>query len=136
MSTPAGRFAAAAEALIGTPYRLGGRCRVSGVDCVGLVALALEDSGRKVVAPVGYGLRNATIAPFLQLAIRNGFFPAQRAVERGDILLVASGPGQSHLLVALTHSAAVHAHAGLRRVARHDAMPAWPILHHWRLDAQ
>ena len=66
-------FAAAAESLHGAPFRLHGRDAEKGVDCVGLVALALERCGRAVVAPEGYTLRALSVAPLLGFAARNGF---------------------------------------------------------------
>ena len=54
-------FARAAEALAGARFRLHGRDRSTGLDCVGLVGLALADIGMPVQFPAGYRLRNAAI---------------------------------------------------------------------------
>lgn len=122
-------FAAAAEALLGAPFRLGGRDRASGVDCVGLVACALGGGD----APRGYGLRNSTIARHLAHVTQAGFADAGAPIRRGDLLLVQAGPAQHHLLVALAADRFVHAHAGLRRVAIHHGPLGWPLVAHWRL---
>ena len=139
MTTRADAFARAAEALIGTPFALHGRSPQHGLDCVGLVACALEAGGDVPRAPEGYGLRNASISRFLLLAHGNGFVSARPTgtgqITRGDLLLVSPGPGQSHLLIALGPGHFVHAHAGLRRVAAHCGPLGWPIEHHWRLRA-
>ena len=139
MTPSADAFADAAEALIGTPFALHGRNPRHGLDCVGLVACALEAGGDVPRVPEGYGLRNASISRFLVLAHDNGFGAVSEAgavkAARGDLLLVAPGPGQSHLLVALGPDHFVHAHAGLRRVAAHCGPLGWPIEHHWRLRA-
>ncbi|WP_435200195.1 NlpC/P60 family protein [Qipengyuania sp. 902] len=139
MSARADAFARAAEALIGTPFALHGRCPQHGLDCVGLVACALADCGIAPRIPEGYGLRNANIARFLVLAHGNGFdaarTPKSGQITRGDLLLVTPGPAQSHLLIALRPDYFVHAHAGLRRVAVHNGPLGWPIEHHWRLRA-
>ncbi len=127
------------EDFIGTPFVLHGRSREHGVDCVGLVAGALEHIGRRPSAPHSYRLRNASIAAHLALAADNGFEPVADHPAappcRGDLLLVGPGPAQAHLMIALSARHFVHAHAGLRRVALHSGKIAWPILHHWRLCA-
>ena len=139
MTACADAFARAAEALIGTPFALHGRSPQHGLDCVGLVACALEACGNAPRVPEGYGLRNTNIARFLVLAHGNGFETASQTgadkIRRGDLLLVTPGPAQSHLLIALRPDYFVHAHAGLRRVAVHDGPLGWPIEHHWRLRA-
>ena len=139
MTLSADAFADAAEALIGTRFALHGRSPRHGLDCVGLVACALEACGKAPRVPEGYRLRNASISRFLVLAHGNGFEAASQAeaveAARGDLLLVAPGPGQSHLLIALGPDHFVHAHAGLRRVAVHNGPLGWPIEHHWRLRA-
>ena len=124
------QFAANAEALVGTRFRLGGRDPAAGLDCVGLAAWAL---GPRVVAPHGYALRNSTIACHLQFAARAGFSPVGGAISRGDLILVTPGPAQHHLLIALAPARFVHAHAGLRRVVVHAGAAPWPLLRHWRL---
>lgn len=130
--TFAGAFAAAAEALVGAPFRLHGRDPAHGVDCIGLVGVALERCGRRVRYPHGYRLRNADAKPWLGLAAANGLVSAAGPVRRGDILLVTPGPAQHHLLVALGGGWFVHAHAGLRRVVRHQPDPAPVAQAHWR----
>lgn len=122
-------FAARAEALVGTPFRLGGRDPASGLDCIGLVASACKAAE----APIGYGLRNTEIERHLAFAARAGFVPASGEVQRGDLILARPGPAQHHLLVALGPNRFVHAHAGLRRVALHPGPLAWPEAARWRL---
>lgn len=123
------QFAAAAEALVGAPFRLGGRDPAGGIDCIGLVAHALGGAE----APEGYGLRNSDIARHLHLVPRAGFGPVRGPLRRGDLMLVSPGPAQHHLLVATGDGSFVHAHAGLRRVALHPGPPPWPAMAHWRL---
>ena len=131
------QFAAAAEALIDAPFRLGGRDPATGLDCVGLVACALGGAE----APAGYRLRNSDIAAHLAFAARAGFAPAPGAIARGDLVLAAPGPAQHHLLVALGPGSDgggrfVHAHAGLRRVSLHRGVLPWPEAARWRLASE
>ncbi|WP_375291648.1 peptidoglycan endopeptidase [Qipengyuania sp.] len=121
-------FATRAEALVGAPFRLGGRDPASGLDCVGLIACALGG----VDAPTGYGLRNSAIHRHLAFAKRAGFLPAGGLFARGDLTLAQPGAAQHHLLVALGPDRFVHAHAGLGRVVVLDGEIPWPVLRHWR----
>jgi cell wall-associated NlpC family hydrolase len=128
------RFAAAAEDLVGSPFRLHGRDPASGIDCIGLVGEALRRCGRTAVLPRGYRLRMCDPAPLLHFAVANGFRPTVGAIEAGDVVLVHFNGMQPHVLVALDQNAFVHAHAGLRRVIRQNGpYPALP-LGRWRLD--
>ena len=134
MSAPGDAVAHAAEALIGTRFRLHGRDRETGLDCIGLVGTALTDCGREVRYPQGYRLRNADIARWLDFAEANRLRACTGPIRRGDILLTRPGPAQHHLLVALGGDRFVHAHAGLRRVVRQHLPLVEPPLMHWRLD--
>lgn len=122
-------FAVAAEALLGTPFRLGGRDPATGLDCVGLVACALGGAD----APSGYALRNSAIDCHLAFAGNAGFVAAPGPGERGDLILAVPGPAQHHLLIALGPRRYVHAHAGLRRVVLHRGPLPWPERARWRL---
>ena len=122
-------FAAAAESLLGAPFRLGGRDPATGIDCVGVVAYALGTGE----APQGYGLRNSTIHRHLAFATRAGFERTRAPIARGDLILALPGPAQHHLLVALGPERFVHAHAALRRVVLHAGPLAWPERARWRL---
>lgn len=126
-------FATAAEALLGTPFRLGGHDPDSGLDCVGLIACAL---GLGSDAPVGYALRNCSIARHLEFVERAGLVPATNPRKRGDVVLTAPGAAQHHLLVTLAPDRFIHAHAGLRRVALHHGPLPWPELARWRLASE
>lgn len=133
MSDPGLALAMAAERLVGSPFRLHGRDPATGLDCVGLVAAALEACGRAAPAPFAYALRNRDISAALRAATNAGLAEADGPVRPGDIVLVHAGPAQFHLLVAAMGQRFVHAHAGLRRtVASPDPLP-WPVLHRWRL---
>ncbi len=135
MNAPADSFATAAQALAGTRFRLHGRHRETGLDCIGLVGAALADCGRTVRYPHGYRLRNADIARWLGFAAGNGLHCCAEPIRRGDVLLTRPGPAQHHLLVALGDGRFVHAHAGLRRVVIQQLVPPDPILVQWRLGS-
>lgn len=117
---------ARARAIVGAPFRLHGRCATLGVDCVGLVMLALGRSG-----PDAYGLRMGDVARaegWLQAA-------GLRAVEGampGDVALVRPGPLQLHLMICVP-GGFIHAHAGLRRVVETPGASPWPVVGCWRV---
>lgn len=129
-------LAAAAERLVGAPFRLHGRDPALGLDCVGVVAAAFAACGIRAVEPRGYGLRNRQIDGWLALAERAGLAEIAAPGEAGDVVLVRPGPGQHHLLVAVGDNRFVHAHAGLRRVVVQPAPLPWPVERRWRLASQ
>lgn len=133
--TPRDRGAALADAaaeLVGTPFRAHGRDPATGLDCVGLVITALSAVGEAPVSPGGYALRNLAVTQWLPLAGPAGLVPAEGEIHPGDVLLIALGFAQHHLVIADGTASVVHAHAGLRRVVRQPRDPAWQIIAHWR----
>lgn len=127
------RFVTAASQMVGTRFRLHGRDPGFGLDCVGLVAAALERVGIKTHPPRGYKLRNTDIALWLESAKNSGLSPARGALLAGDIVLVSPGPGQHHLLIFDGADSYIHAHAGLGRVSRLIAPLPWPTLRRWQI---
>ena len=130
---PAGAaLAAAAETLVGTPFRLHGRDPASGLDCVGLIAVALERCGRRVHAPSGYRLRQLDPTALLPTVEANGLVSINGSLETGDVALLRPGPAQWHLAVA-TEGGFIEAHAGLGRVVLTPFPSPAPIVRRWRL---
>ncbi|KQM64432.1 hypothetical protein ASE75_10735 [Sphingomonas sp. Leaf17] len=127
--TAGDRVAAAALAAVGVRYRLHGRDVEHGLDCVGLVALALAGGGARTgVVPTGYGLRGGD--PDAVAAMLDARFARGSGWADGDVLLFASGPGQLHLAVR-AGGGLVHADAGLRRVVLRPGVAPWPLLGAW-----
>ena len=126
-------LAAAAEALVGTRFRLHGRDPETGLDCIGVLAAALAALERPAPLPCGYRLRTHRLPPLRALAGACGFSEAGRPILPGDVLLVRTAPCQFHLVIAAARGRFVHAHAGLKRVVMLDRLPDWPIAGHWRL---
>lgn len=128
-------LAAAAAALVGTRFRLGGRDPASGLDCIGLLHAASAALGRPLALPVGYPLRVRDLAAWLPDPARLGLglVPVAGPPQPGDVVLLAPGPAQVHLAIAANSGGWVHAHAGLRAVVISPDRPAGALLHHWRL---
>ncbi len=133
MTHPGDSVAQAALELVGCPFRLHGRDPASGIDCVGLIAAALTAIGVRPVAPGGYALRNLGIDHWLPFAAQSGLIPVTGETKAGDILLIALGFAQHHLVIAADTRTVVHAHAGLRRVVHQPRDPAWRVTAHWRI---
>jgi cell wall-associated NlpC family hydrolase len=126
-------FARAAEGFVGAPFRFRGRDPATGLDCVGLVAVALKAVGSRVPAMESYAMRQRDFASLLGCAGEAGFEPVSGAAQPGDLLLVRPGPAQVHLAVVGASGALVHAHAGLGRVVLTPPPCPWPVERHWRL---
>lgn len=127
-------LAEAAEALVGAPFRLHGREPELGLDCVGLLAAAMERAGceRYAIAP-DYALRNKDVRWAEGLALKLGFDVAEGPLEPGDVILFQVGACQHHLVLAARDGGFIHAHAGLRRVVRSPSLPDWVPQRRWRL---
>lgn len=128
-------LATAAARLIGVRFRLHGRNPASGLDCVGVLTASLEAMGRAHSAPIGYRLHNIDSKQWLRYALRSGLVDAKGAMLPGDVLLVAPGPAQQHLMIVETKESAIHAHATLGRVVRQPIDKETKILAHWRLNS-
>lgn len=124
--------AAAAHALVGTPFRLHGRNPDSGIDCIGLALLSLRGAGLEAAAPTVYRLRNASVDDALAAIEICDLEPVRGAALPGDILLVSPGPAQHHIIVTGHNRCIIHAHAGLRRVVITPGPLPWPVCRHWR----
>lgn len=135
MSVDRAAFLREAEALVGTAFRLHGRYAATGLDCVGLIALALARSGGPKLAPTGYRLRNTDIGPWLAFAGVAGLELVEGPIQPADILLLRPGPAQHHLAIAIDCDTILHAHAGLRHVVRQPRPDEWALLTHWRFAA-
>ena len=127
--TPAqAAIVAAARGCVGARFQLHGRQVATGLDCVGVAALAY---GRDHV-PAGYALRGGDVMT-IKAAIEVAGFVRTGVPCPADLLLLAPGPYQHHLAI-LTDRGFVHADAGLRRVVETPGMPTWPLVGAWRLE--
>ena len=133
MSDPGMALAAAAESLIGTPFRFRGHDPRTGLDCVGLVAAALANLGLPAPRLPRYSMRQQSFASQLACAADAGFGEVTDAMAAGDLVLVRPGPAQIHLGIVGIAGGFVHAHAGLGRVVVTPPPVPWPIERHWRL---
>lgn len=131
----AANLARAAEGLVGCRFRLHGRDPATGLDCIGLLAAALQQCGCPATLPQGYPLRLCRLDNWLPDPASCGFVWAQPPWQPGDVVLIQPGTAQFHLAIAGAAGGWVHAHAGLRRVVHHAQLPPGPVVHHWRFAA-
>lgn len=138
MNAPLGEaLAAAACALVGTPFRLHGRDPATGLDCIGVLVVAMAAIGRKLDMPVRYGLRNTAFCRAGPVAHAAGLRAICGPVEAGHVLMLRLSAAQAHLMIASGPETFIHAHAGLRRVVASPAPVPGPLdaalLYHWQL---
>ncbi|WP_033925631.1 C40 family peptidase [Sphingomonas sp. 35-24ZXX] len=133
--TDGDRLAVAALGMVGAPFRMHGRDPETGLDCVGLVAAALEGIGRSVDVPADYRLRGGSLPRFDGWARAAGLEPLGDAVpaRAGDVLLCEVAPLQFHVMID-AGDRMVHAHIALGRVVASPAPAPWPVRRRWRLQ--
>lgn len=131
MSGAAG--AKAALAAVGARFRLHGRDPASGLDCVGVVALAVRAAGYAGPVPSGYAMRGGDAAAMA--AAFDAVLSHADGTRPGDVVLMRAGPAQWHLGV-IVEGGMVHADAGLRRVVRRPGPPGWPVVGAWRIGGR
>lgn len=124
----------AAQNLLGTPFRLRGRDPRTGVDCIGMVSVALARAGHPPPPLPHYGMRNLDLARFARLLPQAGFAISEGTISAGDLVLLRPSAAQFHLAIVGPHGLLIHAHAGLGRVVASDpATLAWPMEARWHL---
>jgi hypothetical protein len=72
---------------------------------------------------------------WLDFADRSGLVPAPGPFGPDEVLLMALGYGQHHLMVTTGKDEVIHAHAGLRRVVQHRRDHSSCICAKWRVNA-
>lgn len=115
------------RATIGVRFRPQGRSAATGLDCVGVAALAMG-----VEAVTYYNLRSSDADEVNSEFSDCGFLRiAPTAAEAGDLLLTRIERGQLHVVI-LTPDGYLHADARLRRVAEVPGDVPWPVVSAWR----
>jgi cell wall-associated NlpC family hydrolase len=127
----------AAAGLIGVRFRLHGRDVASGLDCVGLVVLAMARAGVELrCVPDRYALRGGDATAMADWIAQAGLCRVAKW-QTGDMLFCDMGGGQHHVMIggrgkADGAGATIHAHAGLRRVVMSPGAPGGTVLSAWR----
>jgi cell wall-associated NlpC family hydrolase len=130
MPPRAERIVGRARALVGVRFRPQGRSAATGLDCVGLAALA---AGISAPRP-DYALRGGS-AEQLAGELRAAGLREVAGPRPGDLFAMTSGPGQLHLGI-FTGTGLVHCDSVLRRVVERPCPTPWPILSIWRFEEE
>lgn len=118
--------------LVGTPFRLRGRSRKGGLDCVGVLVEALACAGHTFGIPCDYTLRGEHRERISAFFDRPCFCALEdQSLLPGDILLCQPAARQLHFAIVVKQGI-VHAHAGLGRVVLTPRPVPWPVIGHWR----
>lgn len=118
---------ARARGCVGVRFRAQGCDPRHGLDCVGLVAVALA---RRV--PADHPMRCADVARIARGAARLGLVRVSGS-RAGDVVLFETGPGQLHLAIR-SNDGIIHADASARRVVERPGDAPWPVRSAWRID--
>lgn len=119
---------ARARSCVGVPFRLHGRDRATGLDCIGLTGYCLDVENCRT----GYRLRG-DYRHEIEAALKDaGLRAVAEETAPGDILLLVPGPQQLHCAVR-TDTGYIHADSMLRRVVEVPGAPQWATLSVWRL---
>jgi murein DD-endopeptidase / murein LD-carboxypeptidase len=110
---------------IGTPFRLHGRTPGVALDCVGLVAFAIN--ANNVISNYSLtGVKLITILSHLD-SCDLGITSDDSTFRQGDVAVVSCSPQQFHLMLRAANGW-VHSHAGLRKVVHTPGISPWPIV--------
>jgi lipoprotein Spr len=132
MTRSAEDIVTAGRALIGAPFRPQGRSAETGLDCLGVVAIAAGADIAKTRRD--YGLRDFAPEAIGRALEGLGFRRVTDGPARpGDIVIVATAPGRLHAAI-VTPAGHLHADAGLRRVVETPGAAPWPVISAWRIS--
>jgi len=122
----------AARSTIGARFRVHGRDPAFGLDCVGVVAVALRGTGYGGAVPADYALRGGCVTEIVTQFAAAGFVRSI-TVAPGGVALFDTGCAQLHLAV-IVPGGIVHADAMLRRVVERPGPPPWALIGCWHLQ--
>jgi NlpC/P60 family putative phage cell wall peptidase len=105
---------AAARACIGTPFHHQGRAPGLGLDCIGLVIVALNAAGVAVRDRTDYG-RRPDGKSLVEALEAHGATRAEN-IQKGDILLFRYDKQPQHVALATGENTIIHSFAPARKV--------------------
>ncbi|MDE1901659.1 MAG: C40 family peptidase [Alphaproteobacteria bacterium] len=108
------RMTAAARACLNTPFHHQGRAPGAGLDCIGLVVIALRAAGKDVQDRNDYGRRPDGFS--LVEALHAHGAEAVGAIMAGDILLFRYDGQPQHVALATSADTMIHAFAPAGKV--------------------
>ncbi len=129
------RLVEAARTCLGTPFHHQGRTPGVGLDCIGLVVVALRAVGFRVQDRQDYAPRPD--GQSLEKALReHGFtpLPSGEPPQPGDVLLFRYDGQPQHVALATSPTALIHAFAPAGRVVETSLGASWRrrLVGRWR----
>jgi NlpC/P60 family putative phage cell wall peptidase len=119
----AAAFVAAARACLGTPFHHQGRQVGGGLDCIGLVVVALRAVGISVNDRTDYGPRPDGVS--LITALETHGASRVDTITAGDVLLFRFDGQPQHVAVATGADSMVHSYAPVARVVETNISAPW-----------
>lgn len=114
---------AAARACLGTPFHHQGRQPGVGLDCIGLVIVALDAIGRKVADRTDYG-RRPDGQSLVNALLQHGACAVDE-IRAGDVLLFRYDHQPQHVALAIDSAHMIHAFAPARAVVETAVGDYW-----------
>ncbi len=114
---------AAARGCLGTPFHHQGRLPRVGLDCIGLVVVALRAAGFVVRDRLDYAPRPDGVS--LVRALEEHGAARVEEIEAGDVLLFRYDHQPQHVALATSGSRLIHAFAPAGRVVETEIGPYW-----------
>lgn len=114
---------AAARGCLGTPFHHQGRLPRVGLDCIGLVVVALRAAGFVVRDRLDYAPRPDGVS--LVHALEEHRAARVEEIEAGDVLLFRYDHQPQHVALATDGSHLIHAFAPAGRVVETEIGPYW-----------
>lgn len=116
-------FLTAAQKCLGTPFHHQGRESGVGLDCIGLVIVALRAAGVEVRDQTDYGLRPD--GKSLIAAILNHGFAPVADIQAGDLLAFRYDGHPQHIAIATSPTRMIHSFAPAGRVVETEMGAYW-----------
>ncbi len=114
---------AAARRCLGTPFHHQGRAPGYGLDCIGLVIVAINAIGIPVRDQADYGCRPD--GKSLVAAIREHGGSRVEGIEAGDLLLFRYDNQPQHVALATSETTMIHSFAPAGKVVETQIGPYW-----------
>lgn len=114
---------AAARTCLGTPFHHQGRCKGVGLDCIGLVIVALTAVGVPINDRTDYG-RRPDGKSLVAALIAHGATPVDE-IHTGDVLLFRYDKQPQHVALATGPDAMIHSFAPAGKVVETSIGAYW-----------
>lgn len=119
----AARFVAAARSCVGTAFHHQGRRKAVGLDCIGVVVVALQELGFQVRDQLDYSQRPDGKSLVAALEAHGARLVDQ--IQAGDVLLFRYDHQPQHVAVASSVQSLIHAFAPAGQVVETHIGPYW-----------